>query len=66
MENSKIVWVDDTFLDDTLMKILTKEVWHSNNILKMTLMMKILMTKLTMPFSLYVIFTDNKEYEKQF
>ena len=59
MENSKIVWVDDTFLDDTLMKILTKEVWDSNNILKMTLMMKILMTKLTMPFSLYVIFADH-------
>ena len=59
MENSKIVWVDNTFLDDTLMKILTKEVWHSNKILKMTLMMKILMTKLTMPFSLYVIFADH-------
>ena len=62
MENGEIFWVDDfqTMLwISWLMKILTKEAWNSNWILKLNLMMKILMTKLTIQFSLYVIFTDH-------
>ena len=48
------------------MKILTKEVWNSNEIFKMTLMLKILMTKITITFSLYIVCTNHEEYEKQF
>ena len=32
----------------------------------MTLMLKILMTKITIPFSLYIMWTNHEEYEKQF
>ena len=32
----------------------------------MTLMLKILMTEITIPFSLYIACTNHQEYEKQF
>ena len=47
------------FRKSWLMKILMKEASNLNYILKTTIMMKTLMTNITIPFSSYVIFTNH-------
>ena len=47
------------FRKSWLMKILTREASNLNYILKTTIMMKTLMTNITIPFSSYVIFANH-------